>query len=205
MTRLILIGLSLFVVSAAAYAQQPVTEPATTEAESKVAYVMLQTSKGDIVLELDGERAPETVKNFLTYVKEGFYTDTAFHRVIKGFMIQGGGYPKDNLSKEKDTHDSIKNEGGNGLLNEKYTVAMARTSDPDSATSQFFINHGDNDFLNRRSAQDGVGYAVFGKVVKGQDIVDKIASGTVTNGPTGERSFPIVPVVVTDCKVVEKP
>ena len=183
-------------------AQETATEPAVVDADSKAVYVLLQTSKGDITLELDAEKAPVTVENFVTYVKEGYFKDTVFHRVISGFMIQGGGYPKDDLNNTKETHEPIKNEGGNGLLNEPYTIAMARTNDPDSATSQFFINHGKNDFLNRSKSSPG--YAVFGKVISGQEVVDEIADGAVTV-KNGERSFPLVPVVITDCKIVDKP
>ncbi len=170
--------------------------------EAKPVYVLMQTTKGDIVLELNAERAPITVKNFVQYVEEGFFTDTVFHRVIKDFMIQGGGYSKDSMGTEKKTREPIRNEGGNGLKNEKYTIAMARTSDPDSATAQFFINTKNNGFLNRAESADGFGYAVFGKVVKGKEIVDAIAAGSVTS-KGGERSFPIQPVVITATKIVD--
>ncbi|MBO5565763.1 MAG: peptidyl-prolyl cis-trans isomerase [Succinivibrio sp.] len=142
--------------------------------------VTLQTSLGDIVIELDYEKAPETSKNFESYVKEGFYDGTIFHRVIKGFMIQGGGLTAD-LS-QKETHKPIKNEADNGLKNDVGTIAMARTNDPHSATSQFFINTVDNGFLNfTRKDMSGWGYCVFGKVVKGLDVVKKIeASKTET-------------------------
>jgi cyclophilin family peptidyl-prolyl cis-trans isomerase len=148
--------------------------------------VLLQTSKGDITLELDADKAPETVKNFLRYVDEGFYDGTIFHRVIKNFMIQGGGFTP--TMTQKKTHDPVKNEAKNGLKNGRGTVAMARTSDPHSATAQFFINHKDNDFLDY-PGQDGWGYTVFGKVTGGMDVVDAIASA-----PTGTRgSFRDVP------------
>jgi len=135
--------------------------------------VKFETSLGSFTVELNVEKAPETCKNFLTYVKEGFYDGTVFHRVIKGFMIQGGGLTRD--FTEKETHDPIKNEASNGLKNEKFTIAMARTGDPHSATSQFFINTVDNAYLDFRSeTRDGWGYCVFGKVTEGTDTVEKI-------------------------------
>ena len=133
--------------------------------------ITLSTNLGNIVLELDAEKAPITVENFLSYVKNGFYNGTIFHRVIDGFMIQGGGF--DSSMKQKPTEKPIKNEANNGLKNNKYTIAMARTSIPDSATSQFFINVSNNDFLNY-PGQDGWGYCVFGRVTEGTDVVDKI-------------------------------
>ncbi|MDO5351698.1 MAG: peptidylprolyl isomerase [Succinatimonas sp.] len=135
--------------------------------------ITLKTNLGDIVIELDHEKAPITAANFERYVKEGFYKGTIFHRVIKGFMIQGGGLTAD--LESKDNHDPIENEANNGLANDRGTIAMARTNDPHSATSQFFINTVDNDFLNFRSKDlSGWGYCVFGKVVAGMDVVDKI-------------------------------
>ncbi len=137
--------------------------------------ITLKTTLGDIVIELNYEKAPITAANFERYVKEGFYKGTIFHRVIKGFMIQGGGLTADLESKAN--HEPIKNEADNGLANERGTIAMARTNDPHSATSQFFINTVDNDFLNFRSKDlSGWGYCVFGKVVAGMDVVDKIES-----------------------------
>jgi peptidyl-prolyl cis-trans isomerase B (cyclophilin B) len=145
--------------------------------------VELQTSAGVIRLELDDTKAPASVENFLGYVTAGHYDGTVFHRVIKGFMIQGGGMDVD--MKQKGTRAPIKNEADNGLLNDKYTVAMARTSDPHSATAQFFINAADNGFLNFRAPNpQGWGYAVFGRVVQGHDIVDRIESVQ-----TGRRGF----------------
>jgi len=135
--------------------------------------VLLETSSGDILLELFPEQAPETVKNFLHYVDDGFYTQTIFHRVIPGFMIQGGGMTM--KMEEKTTRPPIPNEAANGLANERGTVAMARTSDPHSATAQFFINAVDNDFLNHSApTAQGFGYCVFGRVQEGMDVVDKI-------------------------------
>ena len=133
--------------------------------------VALKTSMGDIVVEVYPDKAPKTAENFLTYVKSGFYNGTLFHRVINGFMIQGGGY--DINMQEKQTRAPIANEAKNGLKNHAYTLAMARTRDPDSASAQFFINVNDNAFLDY-PGQDGWGYAVFGKVISGKEVVDKI-------------------------------
>src|SRR4051794_17527092 len=145
--------------------------------------VRLHTKFGAIDLELDAKNAPATVENFLQYVRSGFYDNTVFHRVIDGFMIQGGGFEPG--LKQKNTEAPIKNEADNGLKNEKYTVAMARTSNPHSATAQFFINVADNDFLNHRSPDaNGWGYCVFGHVVAGTEVVDKIKSL-----PTGTRGM----------------
>lgn len=135
--------------------------------------VKLSTNMGDIIVELDKEKAPKTVDNFISYVKEGFYDNTIFHRVINNFMIQGGGFEKS--MKEKTTKANIENEAANGLQNTQYTIAMARTPDPHSASSQFFINVANNDFLNYKNATpQGFGYCVFGKVIEGTDIVDQI-------------------------------
>ena len=145
--------------------------------------VKLQTSLGTLSIELYADKAPETVRNFLEYVNAGHYDNTIFHRVIDGFMIQGGGF--DAGMQQKGVRAPIKNEAGNGLKNERGTVAMARTSDPHSATAQFFINVNDNGFLNFRApAADGWGYCVFGRVVEGMDVVDKIHSVA-----TGSRGF----------------
>jgi len=156
--------------------------------------VKMSTSHGDIVLELDDENAPETVKNFLGYVDSGFYNGTVFHRVIDGFMIQGGGFEPG--MKQKPTGDPVANEASNGLKNDAYTIAMARTSDVDSATAQFFINVAKNDFLNFSApTPQGFGYCVFGKVVAGQDVVDKIKS--VETGSSGfHRDVPMQDVVI---------
>lgn len=165
-------------------------------------YVELETTMGNIVIELNAEKAPNTVANFLDYVKSGHYDGTIFHRVIDGFMIQGGGM--DANMKEKSTNAPIKNEADNGLKNEVGTIAMARTSDPNSATAQFFINVKDNSFLNYTSpTPQGWGYAVFGKVTEGMDVVNKIKGV-----PTGKYGFhsdvPTTPVVITHAKVIEK-
>jgi len=151
--------------------------------------VGMVTSMGTIEMELYPDKAPVTVKNFESYVKKGHYNGTIFHRVIKGFMVQGGGMTAD--MKEKSTDPPIKNESGNGLKNDRGMVAMARTSDPNSATAQFFINVVDNGFLNKDQARDGVGYAVFGKVIKGMDVVEKIR-----NVPTGPGDVPTKTVVI---------
>lgn len=144
--------------------------------------VTIETSEGNITLELDDNKAPKTVQNFLAYAVSGFYNGTIFHRVIKDFMIQGGGFTSD--YQKKQTNAPVDNEANNGLRNDKYTIAMARTSDPHSATAQFFINTKTNDFLNHtRESNRGWGYAVFGKVTKGFDVVDKING--VSTGPGG--------------------
>jgi peptidyl-prolyl cis-trans isomerase B (cyclophilin B) len=164
-------------------------------AERSYVLVTLQTTLGDITLEIDKEKAPETAANFLQYVEDGFYDGVIFHRVIPGFMIQGGGF--DQEMKQKPTRSSIKNEADNGLTNTKYTIAMARTSDPHSAGSQFFINVADNAFLNHKAkTPDAWGYAVFGKVIAGQDVVDKIAA-VPTTSQAGHRDVPKEPVLIT--------
>lgn len=150
--------------------------------EEAMPKVKLTTSYGDIVLELDQENAPISTENFVNYVENGFYDETIFHRVISGFMVQGGGF-LDDMTPKDDKLEPIINEANNGLRNDRGTIAMARTSDPHSATSQFFINHKDNDFLNFTTNQydQGWGYAVFGKVTEGLDVVDKIADVQTTS------------------------
>ncbi len=171
-----------------------------TKKESRQAkMVKLQTSMGALVIELNEEAAPATVKNFLTYVEEGFYDGTIFHRVISNFMIQGGGFTEQ--MKRKETHAPITNEAGNGLKNDRGTVAMARTNDPHSATSQFFINHRNNDPLNYVENQNP-GYAVFGKVIEGMDIVDAIAQ-VMTTARMGMRDVPVEPVIIKSAEVVQ--
>ncbi|MBC7755636.1 MAG: peptidyl-prolyl cis-trans isomerase [Bdellovibrio sp.] len=156
--------------------------------------VKLTTNFGDITLELNAEKAPITVANFLQYVESGFYDGVIFHRVIDGFMVQGGGF--DANMKQKPTKDEIKNEADNGLANDKYTVAMARTSIPDSASSQFFINVGDNAFLNHTAKNaSGWGYCVFGKVIAGMDVVDKIRAVKTTT-KAGHQDVPAEPVII---------
>ena len=164
--------------------------------------VELKTTLGTIVVELDVEKAPLTVENFLQYVKDGHYDGTVFHRVIPGFMIQGGGFTAD--FKEKTTRAPIRNEAGNGLKNTIGTVAMARTPDPHSATAQFFINVADNNSLNFRfPTQEGHGYAVFGKVVKGMDVVERIVKVQTGPGPAGHQNVPVKPIIIESAKVQE--
>lgn len=162
--------------------------------------VKLHTSMGDIVIELNEEKAPITVKNFLNYTGSGFYNGTIFHRVINGFMIQGGGFTQS--MQQKPTSAPIKNEASNGLKNDRGTIAMARTSNPDSATSQFFINHKNNDFLNY-TGPGNPGYAVFGKVVEGMDVVDKIASVQTTRR-NGMDDVPVDVVTIISAEVVSQ-
>lgn len=162
--------------------------------------VRLHTNFGIIDLDLDSERAPETVRNFLEYVESGFYTNTVFHRVIDGFMVQGGGFEPG--MRQKSSRTPIKNEADNGLKNETYSIAMARTSEPHSASSQFFINVKDNEFLNHTAPNaQGWGYCVFGKVVEGRDIVDKIK-----RVPTGKRGshgdVPVDDVLIQRAEVI---
>ncbi|UCG50370.1 MAG: peptidyl-prolyl cis-trans isomerase [Phycisphaerales bacterium] len=160
--------------------------------------VKLKTSMGDIVIELDEKAAPITTKNFLRYVEEGFYNGTIFHRVISGFMIQGGGFTADMARKE--THAPIANEASNGLKNERGTIAMARTPHPDSATSQFFINHRDNAQLDY-TGPENPGYAVFGRTVEGMDVVDAIAA-VKTTVRNGMPNVPVEPIVIESAGLV---
>lgn len=160
--------------------------------------VLLTTNYGNITLELDAEKAPKSVENFNAYVKSGHYDGTIFHRVIDGFMIQGGGFEPG--MKQKPTNDPVENEANNGLKNDRYTVAMARTSAPHSASAQFFINVGDNDFLNYPGS-DGWGYCVFGKVTDGTDVVDKIRA--VKTGRSGMFSdVPAEDVVIQKAELI---
>ena len=162
--------------------------------------VRMQTSMGDIVIEFDTDKAPVTAENFLRYVREGFYDNTIFHRVINGFMVQGGGFEPG--MKQKSTRAQIENEAANGLKNDIYTVAMARTSDPHSASAQFFFNVKNNDFLNFRTATtEGYGYCVFGQISEGREVIDKIKAVA-----TGKRGFhqdvPNEDVVVKKAEVI---
>jgi cyclophilin family peptidyl-prolyl cis-trans isomerase len=172
-------------------------DPAGSKAAASPPRVTLSTSKGEIVVELYPDKAPATVKSFLAYVDEKFYDGTIFHRVIPGFMIQGGGFTAD--MNQKATHAPVKNEAANGLSNVRGSIAMARTSDPHSATAQFFVNLKDNTFLDRAQAQDGWGYTVFGKVVSGMETVDAIA-GVPTGTKAGMSDVPKQTVTLTTAR-----
>lgn len=162
--------------------------------------VLFETNQGNITVEVYPEKAPKTVENFLQYVKDGFYTETIFHRVINRFMIQGGGFDKNLI--EKPTRPAITNESNNGLLNQTGTIAMARTPDPNSATAQFFINVADNQFLDYRSPEpDLIGYCVFGKVISGMDVVFKI-SNLPTGNQHGFADVPIRTVIIKSAKIL---
>ena len=177
-------------------------QPDVKTVKSGKTMVKLETSMGDIVIELDKAAASLTVKNFLTYVEEGFYDGTIFHRVIPDFMIQGGGFTAQMTRKQ--THPPVINEAGNGLKNDRGTISMARTSDPDSATSQFFINHKNNASLNYIEGRNP-GYAVFGKVSKGMDVVDAIAAvKTAVRTDLRMENVPVAPVVIKSAKVVSE-
>jgi len=176
----------------------PAAAMAAGEAKPKV---RLETNKGVIVLELDPAKAPKTVENFLRYTREKYYDGLIFHRVIKGFMIQGGGVTID--YREKPKHDPIVNEAGNGLKNLRGTVAMARTGEVNSATGQFFINHKDNGFLDHRNdSAEGFGYCVFGRVVEGMDVVDLIAGIPTGSGGPFPKDVPKEPVMIKKAVVV---
>ena len=171
--------------------------------EEAMPKVKMTTSYGEIVIELDKENAPITTENFLSYVESGFYNETVFHRVISGFMIQGGGHLADMTPKDEKLAP-IQNEANNGLKNDRGTIAMARTANPHSASSQFFINHADNDFLNFRNNQvdEGWGYAVFGQVIEGMEVVDKIAD--VETGSVGPyQDVPVEAITVLKTEVVD--
>jgi peptidyl-prolyl cis-trans isomerase B (cyclophilin B) len=176
-------------------------EPTQQESAAvKNPQVKITTNLGSFVVELDEQKAPITVKNYLSYVNEGFYSDTLIHRVIPGFMIQGGGF--NTKFEQKPTQASIQNEANNGLKNKRGTIAMARTMDPNSASAQFFINVADNDFLDYRSSTpQGWGYAVFGKVVDGMDVVDKI-SKEKTGSRAGHEDVPVTDIVIESIEVV---
>jgi cyclophilin family peptidyl-prolyl cis-trans isomerase len=183
-------------------AAPPPEEKAAPQAKSAPAgnpVVALETSKGTIKIELYPDKAPETVANFLRYVDDGFYNGTIFHRVRKGFMIQGGGMTAD--MNEKATRAPIKNESANGLTNQRGTIAMARTGEPHSASSQFFINHVTNGFLDRANAGDGWGYAVFGKVIEGIEVVDAIAE-VQTGNKGGHADVPVESVTIKSARRV---
>lgn len=210
MTHLRILSLSLALGLAAQFTMAPLAfaqdeKSASTKKTSKGdkkmeknPVVIIETSEGKIEAELNHDKAPISVDNFMKYVDEGFFNGTIFHRVIKSFMVQGGGF--DEKMDQKKTHDQIKNEAANGLKNDKYTLAMARTGVVDSATAQFFINTKNNDFLNYRDAsQSGFGYAVFGKVTAGQEVVDKI-EGMPTTTKAGMGDVPTKTVTIKSIK-----
>ena len=182
-------------------AEQP-TQPQTSGVNKSMTNVKMETSKGTIMLALDAEKAPLTVANIEAYIKDGFYDGLVFHRVIPNFMIQGGGMNAD-MSEKSDKRTPVKNEANNGLKNDRGTLAMARTNDPHSASSQFFINLKDNDFLNHTSeSAAGWGYAVFGTVTEGMDVVDEIAKvKTGNNGYHGD--VPLEPITIKAMTIVE--
>jgi len=189
----------LFTVLLAGLFILPAHAASTPATKGKMKMVKLHTNQGIITIQLDAEKAPLSTQNFLDYVNAGFYSNTVFHRVIPNFMIQGGGFEPG--MKQKKVNAPIKNEAANGLKNEKYSIAMARTGDPHSATAQFFINTKNNDFLDY-PGQDGWGYCVFGKVVEGMDVVDLI--GKVKTGSSGfHQDVPKEDVIVTKAEVVQ--
>ena len=170
--------------------------------EDQMSLVTISTSAGDIHLELDADNAPITVANFLKLAEDGYYSETIFHRIIDGFMVQGGGLDENMTPKPTNT-DPIQNEANNGLKNDRGSIAMARTMDPHSATGQFFINHKDNDFLNHTAeTSQGWGYAVFGSVIDGMDVVDQIALST-TSTVGGYADAPLEPTVINSVTVSE--
>ena len=197
-TRLTVLVTVLFVVAGAARAETTAAPEAPMTDQPRV---QLQTNHGTIVLELDAAKAPKTVESFLGYVRDGFYDGTVFHRVIPGFMIQGGGFTSD--LRQKETGPPVPNEADNGLKNRRGTIAMARTSDPHSATAQFFVNLVDNRPLDHTDkSRSGWGYAVFGEVVEGMDVVDRIAA-VPTGNAGGQQNVPRQPVVIESATVVE--
>lgn len=192
----LLCGLFALVTFTSSLAAEP--QPMTHTSKVK-----LHTNLGDVVLQLDAVKAPLSTANFLTYVKEGFYDGTIFHRVIPGFMAQGGGFTKD--FEQKSTHKPIQNEADNGLPNKRGSIAMARTMDPNSATAQFFINFVDNTFLNHKSpTAQGWGYAVFGEVVEGMDVVEAMAKIPTGRGGPMPSDVPQQPIVIEQATVLEE-
>ena len=198
--------LSFLLISLTAFAgaeSQPESDSATAKEAGKASdpvQIVISTSKGDITLELYPDKAPKTVENFLMYADEGFYEGTIFHRVINGFMIQGGGFDADYQKKE--VREPVENEAENGLKNMRGTIAMARTADPHSATAQFFINHKNNSALDY-PARDGWGYCVFGKVTGGMDIVDKIAKTSTGSNKFFRRDVPKETIQIKKVTVVK--
>lgn len=199
---LVLVGmLPLVSVSAQAAPPSTSTPKQGVTSMSTNPRVKMTTSLGDIVITLDAVKAPKTVANFLAYVNDGFYNGTVFHRVIDGFMVQGGGF--ETGLKQKPTKANVENEANNGLKNNKYTLAMARTSDPHSATAQFFINIANNDFLNHTApTAQGWGYAVFGEVTEGKDIVDKMRAVPTANSGF-HQNVPTTDLLITKAVVLE--
>ena len=172
----------------------------TPEVPMPAAHILMTTTLGSMTLELDADDAPKTVENFLSYVSNGFYDGTIFHRVINNFMVQGGGFTTD--MEQKATQAPIENEANNGLKNARGTIAMARTQDPHSATAQFFINVQDNDFLNHTGENmQGWGYAVFGKVTDGEDVLDKIRC-VQTGSQAGHQDVPLEPIIIESVTVI---
>ncbi len=199
--RVLSLGCALILAPGLSSAQTTPLQSTQGTSMSTNPHVKLHTNKGDMLIELDAEKAPKTVENFLSYVQEGFYNGTVFHRVINNFMIQGGGFEPG--MKQKQTHAPVENEANNGLKNDRYTLAMARTSDPHSATAQFFINVADNEFLNFTApTSNGWGYAVFGRVIEGTDIVDEIKK--VKTGSKGfHQDVPVEDVILESATLVE--
>ena len=201
LTRLLatLAAVAGFAASGAVLAAKPA--PKQPEPVSATPQVAFKTTLGDIVVELDHDKAPKTVDNFLAYVKSGHYKGTIFHRVIDGFMIQGGGF--DEKLSQKKTNKPVQNEANNGLTNSPYSIAMARTGDPNSATAQFYINVAENEALNY-PGRDGFGYTVFGKVVQGQEVVDKI-KGVLVDDKGMFQNIPVIPVVIKSATILKTP
>ncbi|MDD1641213.1 MAG: peptidyl-prolyl cis-trans isomerase [Methylococcaceae bacterium] len=192
--RTIILSMVLFLISTLSFA----TENNMSDTQTKV---KLTTTLGEIIIQLNTEKAPVSSANFLTYVNEGFYNGTIFHRIIPGFMAQGGGF--DTSFNQKVVHAPIKNEANNGMANSRGTIAMARTNDPNSATAQFFINYKDNSFLNHTSpTASGWGYAVFGEVIEGMDVVDAMAK-QATGNRGGHQDVPKTDIVIEKAEVVK--
>jgi peptidyl-prolyl cis-trans isomerase B (cyclophilin B) len=200
--HILLLCLVLLLPAAAGHAAAGQAKPAPANpSQAKNDIVRLETSLGDIIIELDGAKAPLSAANFKNYVKSGFYDGTIFHRVISNFMIQGGGFTPE--MKQKHTQAAIRNEADNKIGNKKYTVAMARTNDPHSATAQFFINVKDNPFLDHKAPSgNDWGYAVFGKVIQGMEVVDRIAR-VKTGSRAGHQDVPLEPVLIVKAGVLQ--
>ncbi|PPD24416.1 MAG: peptidylprolyl isomerase [Methylobacter sp.] len=204
--RIVLSALTLLIASCSFNATDTPVQTATSP-KIKMPKVRLVTSLGNIVIQLNPEKAPLSSANFLSYVKEGFYQNTLFHRVIPGFMAQGGGFTPE--LEQKTTHPPVKNESNNGLSNKRGTVALARTADPDTATSQFYINYVDNDFLDYKNpSYAGIGYAVFGEVIEGMDVVDKMAEQETgsRDGPKGYgfNDIPLKDIILQKAEIIEE-